>query len=149
MSRFDEMVRRARLRSGEEPPVPLIDPQTAGQFAADLHASEFALANGGIIYREPPPRPTTGEPLQDEINALEVRLNRVKSETFQLEEAGGIRDLKFARQNAKKAAERARIDLALADVLPAYDAKLAELAELASRHRDLLSRRATQSAHAA
>jgi hypothetical protein len=141
MTAFDEMSRRARLRSGVDPPVPQIDPQTAGQFAADLHASEFALAHGGLAYRETPPRPTTGDPLQDEIDRLELRLNRAQSEVIQMEEAGGIRDLKFARQNAKKAAERARIDLILADALPPYEEKVAELAQLREVHSAAMARR--------
>jgi hypothetical protein len=142
MSRFDEMVRRARLRSGEEPPVPRIDPQTLGQLSADIHESEWNLARGGLIIAEPPPHLTSGDPLTDEIDVIETRINRLQSEISGMEEdGGGIRSLKFARQNAKKAAERARIDLILADVLPPYEEKLSELSELRESHRTAIARR--------
>jgi hypothetical protein len=137
----------ASWKLSKDPPAPRPDPQTAGQFAANLHASEWAIAhNPGAIYVvPPPPRQVAEDPAQREIDEMEAKINLIQSEISGMESsdtvAGGIRGLRFARQHSNRAAERARIDLILADLIPPYEAKLAELSALRAAHKDAITRR--------
>ena len=92
----------------------------------------------------PLPRPATCT-LQDVIDEVEIRINRVTGEIFAMEKPGefsGILGLKLAREKKEiKASERARLDLLLADLLPPYEKKKKELAELRAEHKQLMAQR--------
>ena len=93
---------------------------------------------------EPPPRPANTS-LQDVIDEIESRINRVTAEISVLEkpgDSGGILGLRRAREKKEiRPSERAKIDSILADLLPAYEEKRKELAELRAEHRQLMSQR--------
>lgn len=140
---FDELVAAGRAILDQKPLAPVRDPQTAGQFAADLRATESAfakaIAEGTVGRPVASPPATSGDPVQDEINSLEGQINRLQSEILQMEEI--IRPLKYSRQAATKAAERARIDLILTDLLPPYQTKASELDGLRQAHKNAMARR--------
>jgi hypothetical protein len=93
---------------------------------------------------EPPPRPANTS-LQDVIDEIESRINRMTAEISALEKPGeysGILGLKRAREKKEiKASERARLDLLLADLLPPYEKKLAEREQLRKQQRNLMAQR--------
>jgi len=92
----------------------------------------------------PPARPATCS-LQDVIDEIENKINRVTAEISALKkpgESGGILGLRRAREKKEiKASERARLDLLLADLLPPYEKKQKELEELRAEHRQLMAQR--------
>ncbi len=114
-------------------------------YDAALRASTRPIAPVALrrFEPEPPPRPANTS-LQDVIDEIELRINRVTAEISALEkpgESGGVLGLRRARELATKASERAKIDSILGDLLPPYEKKKKELAELRAEHRQLMAQR--------
>jgi hypothetical protein len=112
-------------------------------YDAALRASARPIAPVAPRRAEPPPepsRPTCGDPLQDEINELEVRLNKALCELDYLDVK--IRSLKLARMAENLSARaKANIDLTLADFDPPHEKKTNEVTELRKEHRNLMAQR--------
>jgi hypothetical protein len=132
--------KRAALASAREE-----EAQAAAQTTYDsaIRASAPPITPVAPRRFEPKPlaRPAACE-LQDVIDEIECRLNKVSGEIFAMEKPGessGILGLKRAREEKEiKASGRAKIDSILADVLPPYEKKMAELAQLREEHKNLL-----------
>ena len=114
-------------------------------YDAALRASTRPIAPVAPRRFEPePPLPPANTSLQDVIDEIESRINRVTAELSALEkpgESGGILGLRRVRELATKASERAKIDSILADLLPPHQKKKKELVELRAEHRQLMAQR--------
>ncbi len=122
-------------------PDPPIDPQTAGQFAADLTSAErdFFASAGERTRKDPPPRPTTGDALQDEINDVEVALNRAKQKLDGISQE--MAPFKLSLSTGASGMSRLACEQKIRDLTPAFETARAETAEFTDRHKTLLAKR--------
>jgi hypothetical protein len=128
------------IERSKKPATVYVDPHAAGEFARQLCAVEREFARGDHLGEAvSPPKPSCGDALQDEINELELQLNRAKQKADDLAQEMAPHSRAIA--SGASATARLFLDAKIRDLTPAFEKAQSEVVELAAKHKELLAKR--------